>query len=410
MPMAGRRVAADVRRRLTWPALVAIAHLLVLALVPSAPAQTANIHYIYDSLNRLVGVVDQQGNMSVYVYDAVGNLLRIDRVDASSISGALGITLVTPNRGQVGTAVQIFGKGFGATPSANAVRFNGTLATVTEAAPNRLLTTVPSGATTGSVTVTVSADTATSPSPFTVGAVIAVTPSTATVWMNGTVQFAATEGGSPTTAVTWAVNGITGGDATIGTISTGGLYTAPAKAPQDTAFTISVTQAEDRSSSASATVIVLQGGMGSATASASAVFVDSPQVNKNLIASVSAALAETPTFHMSAPVTASLGPVITSISPTSAARGATDVSVTITGVGLASATQLSFLAAISGSFAADTNITITNLSASGDGTTATATISVGTSAVLGAHTVQIQAGGGSSTQVGTGTNVFTVNP
>jgi len=202
-----------VRRRVAWLALLALGLLLVLGcFFSSAPAQTADIHYVYDSLNRLVGVIDQQGNVAVYVYDAAGNLLRIDRVGASSISGSLGITLVTPNRGQAGTAVQIFGEGFSATPSANAVRFNGTLAIVTEAAPNRLLTAVPSGATTGSITVTVDANTATSPSPFTVGGVLAVTPGTSTVWMNGSVQFSATEGGTPTTAVTWAVNGITGGD------------------------------------------------------------------------------------------------------------------------------------------------------------------------------------------------------
>jgi len=64
----------------------------VLGLLSSAPAQTANIHYVYDSLNRLVGVVDRQGSVGVYVYDPVGNLLRIDRVDASStVESALAL-------------------------------------------------------------------------------------------------------------------------------------------------------------------------------------------------------------------------------------------------------------------------------------------------------------------------------
>lgn len=175
---------------------------MVLAFFASAPAQTANIHYIYDSLNRLVGVVDQQGSATVYVYDLVGNLLRIDRVDADGIPGPVAITLVTPNRGQVGTAVQLFGKGFSATPSANTVRFNGTLASVTEAAPNRLLTSVPVGATTGSITVTVDANTATSPTPFTVGGVIAVEPAYVAVVATVSKQLQAMEGGTPTPAVT----------------------------------------------------------------------------------------------------------------------------------------------------------------------------------------------------------------
>jgi len=143
------------RWRVAWPALGALLHLLVLGFLSSTSAQQPSIYYVYDAQSRLVGVVDQQGSVAVYVYDVVGNLLRIDRVDADSISGALGITLVTPSRGQIGTAVQIFGKGFSATPSSNTVRFNGTPATVTAAAPNRLLTSVPTGATTGSITVIV---------------------------------------------------------------------------------------------------------------------------------------------------------------------------------------------------------------------------------------------------------------
>ncbi len=98
------------------------------------------------------------------------------------------------------------------------------------------------------------ANTATSPSPFTVGSTLAVTPPTATVWVNGTVQLQATEGGTPTTTVTWAVNGITGGGPVVGTISTGGLYTAPISAPQDSTVTITATHAEDPSSMANATV------------------------------------------------------------------------------------------------------------------------------------------------------------
>jgi YD repeat-containing protein len=141
-----RALAKRCGRRSCFSALVALQHLLALGLLATASAQQPFIHYVYDQQNRLTAVVDQQGSVGVYVYDGVGNLLRIERVDADGIPGPLAITLVTPNRGQVGTVVQIFGKGFSATPSGNTVRFNGTLASVTEAAPNRLLTSVPSGA------------------------------------------------------------------------------------------------------------------------------------------------------------------------------------------------------------------------------------------------------------------------
>jgi hypothetical protein len=228
--------------------------------------------------------------------------------------------------------------------------------------------------------------------------------------------------------VTWAVNGVTGGETSIGTISTGGLYTAPAKPTQDTTVTITATQIEDRTSSANATATVLQGGIGSVAASASVGFAEPATVNQNLTAAVSAALGEpTTTFAVGSNVSAALAespaslqvsplvasswePVVTSVSPTSAARGATSVSITLTGAGLAGATQLSFLTKVGSSFVADTNITVTDLATVGDGTLATATISVGAGAVLGAHVVQIQAAGATSTPTGTGMNLFTVNP
>jgi hypothetical protein len=121
-------------------------------------------------------------------------------------------------------------------------------------------------------------------------------------------------------------------------------------------------------------------------------------------------LAESSTFQASPDIATSWTPVVTSVSPVSAARGATNVSITLTGVGLAGATQLSFLTKIGSSFVADNNFTITDLSVVGDGTLATATISVSSTAVLGAHVVQIQVAGATSTQNGTGTNLFTVNP
>lgn len=417
-------VAANVGRRLTH---TGISLLVVFGVFSSGSAQLPSIHYVYDRQNRLVGVVDQQGSVAVYVYDAVGNLLRIDRVNADDILGSLAITFVTPSRGQIGTSVQIFGKGFDATPSSNAVRFNGTLATVTEAAPNRLLTSVPSGATTGSITVTVGTNTAPSPSVFTVGNALAITPAIATVWMNGTIQFEATENGVPTTAVTWAVNGLTGGDASIGTISTAGVYSAPARPLQDTTVTVTAAQVEDPASSASATVTVMRAGIGAASTSVSAGFAEPGTVNQNLTTAVtavlgeplttvavgpnvSAVLAESSSFQASPAIASSWGPVVTSVSPVSVARGATNVSITLTGFGLAGATQLSFLTKIGSSFVADNNFTITDLSAVGDGTLATATISVSSTAVLGAHVVQIQVAGATSTQNGTGTNLFTVNP
>ena len=71
-------------------------------------------------------------------------------------SSAPYITLLTPNSGPVGTSVVITGGNFGATQSTSVVRFNGTIATgVTSWSTTSITASVPTGATTGNVTVTV---------------------------------------------------------------------------------------------------------------------------------------------------------------------------------------------------------------------------------------------------------------
>jgi len=68
----------------------------------------------------------------------------------------------SPTNGEVGTEVTITGTNFSPSPAENAVKFNGTAAVVTAATSTQLITTIPVGATTGKVTVTVKNSTATS--------------------------------------------------------------------------------------------------------------------------------------------------------------------------------------------------------------------------------------------------------
>ena len=90
--------------------------------------QADQAQYFYDELGRLTTVIDGSGNTAVYNYDAVGNLLSIDRFDV----GATGIDifLLQPSSGGVGVDVQIHGFGFSTTPTDNQVAFNGTATTV----------------------------------------------------------------------------------------------------------------------------------------------------------------------------------------------------------------------------------------------------------------------------------------
>jgi YD repeat-containing protein len=342
----------------------------VLLTTPPAVAQSANVNYVYDPLGRLIAVIDAHGDVVVYQYDAVGNLLGIERVTVSGLPGSVAISLVTPPQGKVGASVTIFGKGFSSTPAQNAVAFNGTAATVTAAAPTRLVVSVPAGATTGSITLTAPLGNATSPSAFTVVAVtgpLAVTPGAVMLPPKGARQFTATLNGTPTSSVTWTVNGIPGGDASVGTITTGGLFTAPAWQALATGVTVAATHTEDATMTASATVTVA---------------VPTPI---RTVASVQ------------------VGPAVTAVAPASGAKGSTGLGVTLTGVGFTGATAVGFRLGA----AADTNITVSNLSVTND-TQLTLTVDVAAGAATGVRVIQVTTPSGASTVTGTGSNLFTV--
>ena len=87
---------------------------------------------------------------------------------------------------------------------------------------------------------------------------VSISPTQATVTAGSTQFFFASVTGTANQAVTWKVNGTTGGDATSGTISGAGLYTAPNTIPNPATVTVlAVSQADPtKSSSASITVAV----------------------------------------------------------------------------------------------------------------------------------------------------------
>ena len=87
------------------------------------------------------------------------------------------ISSFTPSSGIVGTSVTISGTNFSSTLSSNTVKFNGTTASLSSGNTTQLIATVPSGASTGKITVTVGANTATSASDFTI-----TTPPSTTTW------------------------------------------------------------------------------------------------------------------------------------------------------------------------------------------------------------------------------------
>ena len=60
---------------------------------------------------------------------------------------------------------------------------------------------------------------------------VTVAPQSPTAVVDQTIAFQATVTGTTNTTVTWEVNGIAGGNSTVGTISISGTYTAPATVP-----------------------------------------------------------------------------------------------------------------------------------------------------------------------------------
>ena len=88
---------------------------------------------------------------------------------------------------------------------------------------------------------------------------ISISPATATVQTGGTQQLTAPVTGGAS-AILWSVNGISGGNATIGTINGAGLYTAPAFVPASNPQTIAATAAVDITKTASALVTVASPG------------------------------------------------------------------------------------------------------------------------------------------------------
>jgi hypothetical protein len=74
--------------------------------------------------------------------------------------------------------------------------------------------------------------------------------------LGSTQQFTATVKGTSNTAVTWSVNGVSGGNSTVGTISSTGLYTAPQDLPNPAIVTIQATSQASSSVSGSAPLTI----------------------------------------------------------------------------------------------------------------------------------------------------------
>ncbi|HMF00582.1 MAG TPA: IPT/TIG domain-containing protein [Terriglobia bacterium] len=124
------------------------------------------ISYTYDAVGRLLSAGDaQSGKTAAYTYDSAGNILSVAQYASTTVS----VISFSPATGSVGASVTIYGTGFSTTPSQNSVSFNGANATVSSSTATQIVATVPIGATTGPIGVTVNGKSASSTNPFTIG-------------------------------------------------------------------------------------------------------------------------------------------------------------------------------------------------------------------------------------------------
>lgn len=404
----------------------------------SATAQQGNTTtYVYDANGRLHAVIFPAGDAEVYEYDAAGNITQIRRFPAT----ALAIFDFSPREGLPADVVTFIGIGFGG--GVNDVSFNGASATIVSVTPSKVVAIVPPGATTGPVTITTPTGSVSTATPFTIAG-LRITPAIASIKFAQTVQFTAEV--LPATldqTVEWSVEGVVGGNATVGTISTTGLYTAPStrfssltiravSVADNTRFGeahVTVNDPDDIQSVFAASVTVQRGVNTNVAAFARPVAVQygasgalqaalarpvavqfgltdlraayaAPVAVQRGISTTSSAFASPVavqfnnlfTWNFPTAVSATQGPYIQSISPGNFTRG-TSTSVTINGVGLTGATALRFITAAG---AIDSSITVSNISVSADGATLTATLTVSAVSAVGSRLVIVATPNGDS--------------
>ena len=210
----------------------------------------------------------------------------------ASASGALAAALrpiaavaAPPAALATGQVVQLSGKGSAAAPPHMITTYawrqlSGTPLTLQNASSSSASVTLPScGIGTVALTVTddagrqdtadvvVTPTTVTTSAPATAGQTscsvtppaiqVAVCPGSGSVQAGGGTQdFVATVANTTSTAVTWLVDGIDGGNATVGTISSSGVYNAPAAPPAGGRVTVSAVSVSDASATASAQLTI----------------------------------------------------------------------------------------------------------------------------------------------------------
>ena len=165
------------------------------------------------------------------------------------------VTSLSPNSGVVGSSVTIAGSNFGATQGTSTVKFNGTSATPTSWSASSIVTPVPTGATTGSVVVTVGG-LPTTGLPFTVliPPTITTQPQSQSIAWARTATLTVAATGTMPLSYQW-YQGASGTTTTPIAGATGSSYTTPVLLAS-TSYWVRVTNTTATADSATATITV----------------------------------------------------------------------------------------------------------------------------------------------------------
>ena len=196
-------------------------------------------------------LIDLNGNQSAS---------RVGALNVVSTGGATPVTIEahSPTIGSAGTRVTLTGTGFDAEhPEWNRVTLSQIPAEVLEVTDASVTVLVPSDAGTGKFTVSNRLGTAVDHELFVVPVAVTLDPQTADVVVGGSREFRPSVVSSFSTRVLWSVNDIEGGNDAVGTITTDGVYMAPADPPAGGEVLIRATLASDSSVAAVAPVRVL---------------------------------------------------------------------------------------------------------------------------------------------------------
>ncbi len=222
-------------------------NLSTVALAANAPGILATTHAADGSLVTPTAPAEPGEFLTIYGV-GLGPVTNPPATGKAAVGKPLSNTVLTPALSIGGVAANVPFSGL--TPGFSGLyQVNAQVPAGTPNANDIAVTLSVGGAISNTVTISVQSG---APS----GVQVTVSPVSASLVTGATQQFTVVVTGTANSSVQWTVNGVPGGNPTVGTISTAGLYRAPAIAPSGNLVFVAATSAADSTVAGTATVAV----------------------------------------------------------------------------------------------------------------------------------------------------------